>query len=119
MVRILVVTVIALALLVALLGAAGCSGEQVSRDDFTGIWRETGQTDAREMRITAEGDLMFVTYARFYPSHGQFSFADGRLTYSAITPDMTDVITYDADEDTITITSGSTGDSYVLSRVEE
>jgi hypothetical protein len=70
------------------------------------------------MRITAAGDLMLVSYARFYPSRGEFIFADGQLTYSAITPDMTDVITYDAGDDTITITSGSTGDSYTLSRAE-
>lgn len=118
MVRRQLTVAIVLALLAAFLSATGCGGEQASRDDFTGTWRETGQADGREMQITSAGDVMDVSYPRFYPSHGEFRFADGQLTYSAITPEMTDVITYDVDEDTITITSGSTGNSYTLSRVE-
>jgi hypothetical protein len=58
-----------------------------------------------------------VSYRRFYPSYGEFRFEDGKLSYSPVTPDMTDVITYDSDSDAITITSGSSGDSHTLARI--
>ena len=57
-----------------------------------------------------------VTYQRFYSSPGQFRLVDGRLAYAAMSPEIADVITYDAATDCITITSGSTDESFTLVR---
>ena len=64
----------------------------------------------------AHGAVYDVTYRRFYPSHGEFDFADGKLVYSPVTPELQDVITYDAGSGTITITSGSSGRKFTLAR---
>jgi hypothetical protein len=112
----LVLVVLAALLAVAALSACGESAEP---SDFAGTWHETGQDPARVMEIRCvDGALFEVVYLRFYPSRAEFRLDDGKLTYSAVTPEMTDVITCDAGSETLTITSGSTGDSYTLTRWE-
>jgi len=109
----------ALALLLLVLASVGLAcGDEASAEDFVGEWRETDATPARTLRIDApQGGVFRVTYERFYPSHGEFELSDGELTYTPMTPDMVEVIAYDADTDTITITSGASGRSYTLERV--
>jgi hypothetical protein len=65
-----------------------------------------------------EEDVYWAFDDRFYPSPGEFRFEDGELelTYAPVTPDMVDVITYDADDETITITSGASGETHTLAR---
>jgi len=112
----LVLVVLAALLAVAALPACGESAEP---SDFVGMWRETGQDPARVMQIECVGEaLLEVVYPRFYPSRAEFRLDDGELTYSPVTPEMTDVITCDAGSETLTITSGSTGDSYTFTRWE-
>lgn len=98
--------------LVALLdGAAslGCGGV-TGPDKFVDSWREPGHRPPYVMRIDApRGGVYRVTYRRFYPASGEFSFSDGRLVYSPVSPALTDVITYDASTDSITITGGGSG----------
>jgi len=85
--------------------------------DFVGNWEEPGPNGPSVMHIESSGgDIYTVTYRRFYPTEGRFRYADGRLTYAPVSPEFTDVITYDSGADTITITSGN-GHSYELSRV--
>ncbi len=109
----------ALVVLLVVLAASGLAcGGGANADDFVGTWQETGATPAHTMQIDDPQDGVFrVTYDRFYPSHGEFELSDGKLTYSPTTPDMVDVIAYDAGGDTLTITSGSSGHSYTLARV--
>jgi len=105
-----------LAALAALAAFGGC-GETAEPSDFVGMWHETGQDPARVMEIRCVDEALFeVVYLRFYPSRAEFRLDDGELTYSAVTPEMTDVITYDAESEALTITSGSTGDSFTLTR---
>ena len=114
----LTVTAALVALLVVLAASGlGCGGG-ASAGDFVGSWQETDATPAHMMQIDDPQNGTFrVTYDRFYPSHGQFELKDDELTYSATTPDMVDVITYDAGDDTLTMTSGSSDHSYTLARV--
>lgn len=112
-----------LALSLGLLGivavgvAAACGADTNTGEAFVDNWREPGAHPAYVMRIDSAHDGVFdVTYRRFYPSHGEFRLSDGKLTYSPVTPDQTDVITYDADSDTITITGAGSGHSFTLSR---
>jgi len=108
---------LAAALIVIALGLWGC-GDSAAPEDFVGTWQETEAALPYAMRIASPRDDVFrVTYARFYPSHGEFRLADGELRYAAVTPEMTDVITYDAESDRITITSGSTDESHTLVRM--
>jgi hypothetical protein len=107
-----------LVLVMAVLAVTGCGAP----DDpavFVGTWRETDEEPARTLRIQEPRDgVLRVTYRRFYPSHGEFRFEDGKLTYSAMSPELVDVIEYDSDDDTITITSGNTGRRYTLTRID-
>jgi len=106
-------------LLLAAVAALGC-GEQPWPKDFVGMWQETGTPLPYAMQIGSPRDGVYrVTYGRFYPSHGQFRLADGKLTYAAVSPEQTDVITYDAESDSITITSGSTDESHTLARTDD
>ena len=115
--RLTVTAALVVLLVVLAAGALACGGE-ASADDFVGNWQETDATPAHTMQVDVPQDGIFrVTYDRFYPSRGEFELSDGRLTYSATTPDMVDVITYDAGDDTLTIDSGSSGHSYALARV--
>ena len=109
----------ALALLLLLAAAVGLAcGDEATAEDFVGTWQEADATPAHTLRIDEPYAGVFrVTYDRFYPSHGEFELTDGELTYSGMTPDMIDVITYDADADTIAITSGASGRSHTLARV--
>ena len=109
----------ALVVLLPVLAASGlaCGGE-ASAGDFVGNWQETDATPAHTMQIDKpQGGIFRVTYDRFYPSHGEFELSDGELTYSPVTPEMVEVITYDAGSDTITVTSGASGESHTLARV--
>lgn len=116
--RLTAAAVLALTLLLALSVATGC-GDEAGADDFVGKWRETDASPAATMRIASPQDGIFVvTYRRFYPSRGEFQLVDGELRYHPITPDMVDVITYDAGDDTVTITSGASGDTHTFTRVE-
>jgi hypothetical protein len=110
----------ALALLLLLLAAGGLAcGDDATADDFVGTWRETDEEPARTLRIQAPRDgVLRVTYRRFYPNHGEFRFEDAKLTHSAMSPELVDVIEYDSDDDTITITSGASGRRYTLTRID-
>ena len=109
----------ALVVLLLVLAASGLAcGDEATPDDFVGTWQEADAAPAHTMRIDEpQAGVFRVTYDRFYPSHGEFEFSDGELTYGPVTPDMIDVITYDADADTIAITSGASGESHTLARV--
>lgn len=108
--------IVLLAAAVAVLALlSGCGDPQPS--DFVGTWEETGSSPPKDMHIESSGaDVYTVTYRRFYPTEGRFRFAHGKLTYAPVSPEFTDVITYDSGSDTLTITSGN-GRSYELSRV--
>ena len=109
----IIVFLVAVVAVLALL--SGCGAPQPS--DFVGNWEETGSNPPKVMHIESSGgDVYAVTYRRFYPTEGRFRFADGTLTYAPVSSEFTDVITYDSDSDTLTITSGN-GHSYELSRV--
>ncbi len=113
------IAVIALVLLFAGFAVGAC-GRETDSDSFFGYWEETGTGDWYSMQIVpgATSDSYAVNYRRFYPKYGEFRLEGDQLVYSPVSPDMTDVITYDADSDTITITSGAGGDSRTLIRVE-
>jgi len=115
--RMTVTAALVVFLLVLAAGGLAC-GSEASADDFVGNWQETDATPAHTMQIDEpQAGVFRVTYDRFYPSHGEFELSDGELTYGPMTPDMIDVITYDADTDTIAITSGASGRSHTLARV--
>ena len=112
------IAVIALVLLFAGFAVGAC-GSETDPDSFFGYWEETGTGDWYSMQIVpATPDIYAVNYRRFYPKYGEFRLEGDTLVYSPVSPDMTDVITYDADSDSITITSGASGDSRTLIRVE-
>jgi len=97
------------------LSLAACGGD-AEPEDFPDVWTETGEKP-HALRIEDPRDGVYrVYYDRFYPAYGEFEFKDGKLTYAPVSVEMVDEITYEADGDTITITSGNTGDSYTLIR---
>jgi len=114
--RCLLLAIAALAVLGLGAVIAAC-GDGAQPEDFVGTWREMEQDPARVLRIEEPRNGIFeVVYPRFYPAYGEFRLEDGRLTYSAVSPELVDVIEYDAGDDTITITSGSSGRVFTLER---
>ena len=112
-VSIIAVIVVVLAGVLPLL--SGCGAAKAKPDDFVGNWKEPGLKPPYVMNITAAGDDVYaVTYRRFYRTEARFRFADGELSFSSASSNFTDVITYDADAHTITITNAN-GRSYTLS----
>lgn len=108
-----IIAVIVVVLAAALPLLSGCGAAKP--DDFVGNWKEPGTKPPYVMHIESAGDDIYaVTYRRFYPAGGRFRYDDGKLTYAPVSPKFTDVITYDSDAHTITITSGN-GHSYTLS----
>ena len=100
--------------------ALGSCGSETDPDSFFGYWEEAGSGFRYKMHIelAEEPDLYAVTYVRSYPEWALFRLEGDRLVYSPVSSEMTDVITYDAYSDSITITSGASGDSRTLTRIE-
>ena len=109
----------ALVLVVAGFALTSCASD-ADPESFLGYWQETGTGFPHKMHIelAEEPDLYAVTYARSYPEYALFRLEGDELVYSPVSSEMTDVITYDADADSITITSGASGDSRTLTRIE-
>jgi hypothetical protein len=104
-------------LVLVLVAGPGCGGTSTDVDAFLGRWEDAGGDPTYVMRIREPRDgLLRVTYPRFYPSGAEFRFDDGRLTYAPVTPDLVDLIEYDADSDTISITGAASGVTYTLVR---
>jgi len=113
----LIIILVAVALAAAVPPLSAC-GSQPTAADFVGFWKEPESAKSTSLYIdTAGDDVCAVRYDRFYPTAVRFRYADGKLTYAPVSSDFTDVITYDAGADAVTITSGN-GHSYMLSRVQ-